>query len=219
MPQHMIPPKDADFLEWAKNLVAYVTAHADDWGISEEQVAALNSLLTEFQRDYAALQEPNHGSTDVYRKNEARKALEAGARDFVNEYLRFNSAVSDEDRLNMGIPPRSASHTPQPPPATHPGCRADTSELRQVGLVFWDNGSSKRGKPENAHGAEIGWGVLDEPPVSVSGMTHSAFATKSPHVLLFDESERGKRVYYCLRWENMKGEKGPWGEIGSAIIP
>jgi hypothetical protein len=36
---------------------------------------------------------------------------------------------------------------------------------------------------------------------------------------VFDESQRGEKVFFCLRWENAKGAKGPWGEIYSAIIP
>jgi hypothetical protein len=34
-----------------------------------------------------------------------------------------------------------------------------------------------------------------------------------------DGAGRGKRVYFCLRWETSTSLKGPWGEIGSAIIP
>ncbi|MDR1339327.1 MAG: hypothetical protein LBK58_04670 [Prevotellaceae bacterium] len=43
--------------------------------------------------------------------------------------------------------------------------------------------------------------------------------THSPFELAFDESERGKMVYICLRGENTRGEKGPWSEIVKAVIP
>jgi hypothetical protein len=43
--------------------------------------------------------------------------------------------------------------------------------------------------------------------------------TDSPFTLKFDEAGRGKRVYFCLRWETSTSLKGPWGEIYSAIIP
>jgi hypothetical protein len=38
-------------------------------------------------------------------------------------------------------------------------------------------------------------------------------------VRVYSETERGKPVYYAGRWQNEKGEKGPWGDIVSAIIP
>jgi hypothetical protein len=82
-----------------------------------------------------------------------------------------------------------------------------------------DNGSSSKAKPAGVHGVEIRWMFLEHPPVSVNELANSAFDTGTPFTLNFDESDRGKTVYFCLRWENSKGEKGPWGEIVSAIIP
>jgi hypothetical protein len=50
-------------------------------------------------------------------------------------------------------------------------------------------------------------------------MLASVFSTRSPYVFTFDENMRGKTVYFCLRWENTRGQKGPWSAIYSAIIP
>jgi hypothetical protein len=44
-------------------------------------------------------------------------------------------------------------------------------------------------------------------------------ATRTPHILEFTEEERGKTVYVAICWQNEKGEKGPWSEIESAIVP
>ncbi|MDR0609502.1 MAG: hypothetical protein LBG58_15030, partial [Planctomycetaceae bacterium] len=63
------------------------------------------------------------------------------------------------------------------------------------------------------------WAILDTPPTKISDLTHSSFDTRSPLTLEFDEDQRGKCVYFCLRWENTRGIKGPWSEIISAIIP
>jgi hypothetical protein len=32
-------------------------------------------------------------------------------------------------------------------------------------------------------------------------------------------ADRGKRLYFCLRWESTTNKKGPDGEIYSAVIP
>jgi hypothetical protein len=219
MSESFIPVKDADFLEKMKILLAYAAPRAAGWGISAEKLAELQSLLAAFQTAYDAAQDTNRGSTDVYRKKEARKALEAAARDFANKYLRYNCAVTDDDRRSMGVPPRNTSRAPVPPPSTYPGFDVGTEKLRQLSVRFHDNANLKRGKPRGAHGAEILWEFRETPPESVGDLTHSEFATRSPHILRFDESERGKRVYLCLRWENNRGEKGPWGEIVAAIVP
>jgi hypothetical protein len=35
----------------------------------------------------------------------------------------------------------------------------------------------------------------------------------------FIQEERGKTVYVAMCWQNEKGQKGPWSEIESAIVP
>jgi hypothetical protein len=61
--------------------------------------------------------------------------------------------------------------------------------------------------------------VPDHPPASEKELAHSDSDTASPFTLKFDESMRGKRVYFCLCWESTTNEKGPGSEIYSAVIP
>ncbi|MDR1030449.1 MAG: hypothetical protein LBL76_06205 [Treponema sp.] len=91
--------------------------------------------------------------------------------------------------------------------------------IRWIIIYFWDSLTKKRRKPHGVHGAEIRWAILDHPPSSVSELIHSEFDTAASFILIFDESDRGKRVYFCLRWESTTNLKGPDGEIYSAIIP
>jgi hypothetical protein len=74
--------------------------------------------------------------------------------------------------------------------------------LRQVTIHFWDSGTKKRGKPEGVHGAEIRWAVLDHVPASVDDLVNSDFDTAAPFTLVLDEIQRGRRLYFCLRWES-----------------
>ncbi|MDR1249051.1 MAG: hypothetical protein LBK63_07090, partial [Treponema sp.] len=91
--------------------------------------------------------------------------------------------------------------------------------LRQILIRFWDSLTKKRRKPHGVHGAEIRWAILDHAPKSVAELINSSFDTASPFTLTFDETDRGKRLCFCLRWETNTNLKGPDGEIYSAIIP
>jgi hypothetical protein len=53
----------------------------------------------------------------------------------------------------------------------------------------------------------------------VEDLLYSSFDTDSPVTLAFHEQQRRHVLYFCLRWENNIGEKGPYGEIYSATIP
>jgi hypothetical protein len=119
----------------------------------------------------------------------------------------------------MGIVIRDTTHTPINPPKSYPEFIIDTSIIRCLRILFWDFGSKSKAKPHGVHGSEIRWAILDHPPVSVEELIHSSFDTRSPFELMFDERERGKTVYFCLRWESTRGDKGPWSEIVMAIIP
>jgi hypothetical protein len=76
-----------------------------------------------------------------------------------------------------------------------------------------------KAKPAGQHGAEIRWAISDTPVVDVAALARSSFDTRTPFTLEFQGHERGQTVYFCLCWENTRGEKGPWSEIQSAIIP
>ncbi|MDR0754310.1 MAG: hypothetical protein LBF04_02865, partial [Prevotellaceae bacterium] len=70
------------------------------------------------------------------------------------------------------------------------------------------------------HGAEIRWQVFDtQQEVHLDELINSSFDTNSPLTLEFNDRQRGKVLYFALRWENTRGEKGPFGPILNAIIP
>jgi hypothetical protein len=80
-------------------------------------------------------------------------------------------------------------------------------------------GSTSKAKPYGTNGAVIAYAVLNAPPTNPDALTHTVLATRTPHILEFTEEERGKTVYVTICWQNEKGQRGPWSEIESAIVP
>jgi hypothetical protein len=127
--------------------------------------------------------------------------------------------IPEEDRLHYGIHPADRKPTSSGPPETFPEAEADSSVIRQITIHFWDSATKKRAKPHGVHGAEIRWALLEAPPASEEDLSRSDFDTATPFTLKFDERDRGRRVYFCLRWESTTNQKGPSSEIYSAVIP
>ncbi|MDR1524891.1 MAG: hypothetical protein LBS79_06510 [Tannerella sp.] len=142
--------------------------------------------------------------------------LEKTIRHDIKEFLNYNRALTDGDREALGLPIYKTGRTPSKVAGEHPSYEIDSSEIRQLTIHFFGQGKKK---PEGQHGAEIRWVILQEPPQSIDELIHSAFDTHTPFTLAFDEKQRGEKVYFILRWENTRGEKGPWSEIVSAVIP
>ena len=79
--------------------------------------------------------------------------------------------------------------------------------------------SAHKAKPTGYDGAVIVWGILDAPPTGPDDLVNHAMASRTPHVLTFEEAQRGKTVYICAAWQNERGNIGPWSEILNAIVP
>jgi hypothetical protein len=214
-----VPANDGQFLEWAKNLYAYVLTLFSSWLIPSPQLT-LEAPLTAFEAALATLANPNYGKVDMERKKEARKVCEKAFRVYVQGYLARNPAITNEDRVAMGIPVYKTSKSQRPLPETVPELEVDTGTPRLHKVYYRDRGSERRGKPDGVLGIEIRWAILDHYPKSVEELFNSGFDTASPWENWFGEADRGKKVYYCGRWEApAEGGKGPFGEIVEAVVP
>jgi hypothetical protein len=221
MSNYFLPRKDSEFLLWTNNFMQYLSTSYSRFSFPPQDYSDLTMQHSDFSGKYAIAMAPEtRTKATIQAKTDAREIFEQSIQQKVKEYLTYNHLVTDEDRDNLGLPIHKTTHTPSPIATTYPDYDVDSSTIRRLTIHFFDQGQKKsKAKPLGQHGAEIRWGILDAPPTDVDELVHSAFDTRTPLVLEFSEAVRGKRVYFCLRWENTRGEKGPWSEILSAIIP
>jgi hypothetical protein len=164
--------------------------------------------------------EMNRTQLQIDDLEDAEKAFIPVYRRLYSHYLKPNDLVTNANMESMGFPKRSdAKPTPNPPPTTHVGVKIVLPGPAEVDLHFFDFESMHRGKPKGVHGAEVKWGLFDTPPVDWSELPNSSFDTNSPLKLRFEGHERGKMLYFSLRWENTTGEKGPWNEMQNIAVP
>jgi hypothetical protein len=215
-----IPGADNLFLTWLKTLLAYVQTKQSAWNIPQAPLNELKTLSADFENALAVSGNPTtRTKVSIQAKNDARKAVESKTRLFLKAYVTFNPVVTDADRDAMNLPIHKTTHTPVPVPKTTVEAEVSLPSPGVVEISFHDAASGHRAKPDGVHGAEIAWAILSAPPVDWKELTSSSFDTRSPQRLTFSGDERGKTLYFALRWENTRGEKGPWSEIQSTIIP
>jgi hypothetical protein len=159
----------------------------------------------------------------TFAKNSARKIYEAMLRQLCT-LLVGNPNVTDADLEMMGIVGRrQGKHYPHVPvPSDVPDFRVEQAPGHRLILYFHTHEQQKESsaaKPYGVHGAEIAYAILETHPTSYNDLTKSSFDTASPYVFTFDLSDAGKTIYVAVRWENSRGEKGPWSDIQAAIIP
>jgi hypothetical protein len=216
-----IPEKDIDFQRAQQIIVATADAHRVQWNLDFAWLDAdLLPKKAEWETAWAAYENPaTRTPTITFTKNEKRKAYEKPLRLLVRS-LQSNVRVTPDDLHGMGIAVPSSARCPAQVAADAPDINVNTSIIGRLIIYFFTRGSRyKKGKPAGQYGAEIRWAILDAAPARWDELSHSEFITNSPFTLVFEHNQRGKTVYFALRWENTRGEKGPRSEIQSAIIP
>jgi hypothetical protein len=213
-----IPHKDSELVPWSANFTAGVAVNASTWGISPDEVANLQTADAAFATLHAQADSPAKTSIIVAEKNAARKTLVAEIRALVDFRLK-NPIITDAQRIALGLHVRDTTPTTIKAPTSRPELDIDVFDVRRLKAAFHDMGSDNKAKPYGTNGAIIAYAVLDAPPADVNALTRSVLAIRTPHILEFTEEERGKTVYVVICWQNEKGERGPWSEIESAIVP
>jgi hypothetical protein len=214
-----IPEKEAEFIEWSGNLIDVSKTHKIEWGLPEDKLTVLESLHIEVKGLHEKCQTAFYTPLDMQAKNEKKALLKKTEKDFVRFHLQNNDKMTDNGRRELRIPIYSKTHTPRPAPDSIPEIEIETPHPRILRIKFRRKNAPHWGKPEFVHGLECLWVIADAPPARINNLLHSAFATRSPVELTFDENERGKRVYFAVRWESGTVKKGPESDIFSAIIP
>lgn len=220
MSQRTIPKSDASFQDAQQVITTKAIDNTSVWGLDNDWITTvLTPAKSKWESCWTACQNPSTRTPlMVFEKNEARRVYEPLIRLLVGS-LEHNTKVNNNDLREMGIVVRSASRAAVPVPATYPVFSVDTGTIRRLSVVYRDLNSDKKSKPDGVSGAFIRWAMLNTAPTGVNELTNSAFNTTSPFTLDFLETDRGRRMYFCLAWQNTRGEKGPWSEIGMAIVP
>jgi hypothetical protein len=217
-----IPSSDGDFGQWEVTFMNVLTPNATEWGVPGAVITDLRGKQSAWQSTHAIAENPaTRTSIAIEAKNEARAAYEKALRSAYREYIMSSRSVTNEQRLALGVPIHKEDRTPVPVPVTFPLFEVITTLIRWLIIDFRDQGMGhSNAKPFGVHGAELLYGIADgSGPLAFHQLTHSVFCTHSPFRIEFADELRGKTVYFCLRWENTRGQKGPWSEIVSAIIP
>jgi hypothetical protein len=196
---------------------------ADKAVIPKEESTMLSTLYSTFDTTLKVVEDPNTNTAiAVGAKNDARAAFETYLRSYIKGNLTYNHRVSDDDRRKMGLPIHKKGREGSKPPRDVPDFRIESGRGGQLLVHFFaevGESGARLAKPRGVHGAEIIYGVFDTPPEDHEDFPRSVFDTRSPYTITFHLRDAGKTCYIALRWENNVGEKGPWSEIKSAIIP
>jgi hypothetical protein len=216
-----MPRRDSDFNDWTANFLSVINSKGGAWGIPTTVITDLNAKRTTWTQKYTLYISPATRTKLVTeQKNMARHALESTVRSIVNEYINFNHEITNDDRLELGLIIYKTTRTRTPVPVTIPTVEIYSRDPMVLVCRFRDELSVGYAKPDGVHGMACKYGFGNgSVPTGPDDVNLTGFATDKPLVLTFAETDRGRHVYLYFRWENTRGEAGPWTVMYSAIVP
>jgi hypothetical protein len=226
--KHYMGDTEAEFLAWSENFVSHSSILRLTFGFSEAELLVLQDQHDEFKNRYAICQSDQRTTAQVRLKNAARATLKATERGMVNR-LQVHPKITNEYRDIFRIPIHDTNPTPIPPPTAQVEADLVFPGIHLVELVNIRPVGGTAPHPKSDYGVRIYYGItgpiserdkfrVTAPPVSGNDLPHSVFTRKRKERFDFDY-ESGNTVYFCLRYENSKGEAGTFGPILHAVIP
>jgi hypothetical protein len=223
-------------LAMGKNWVTVLNSPAAmSWNVPPNENQELSALVSTAETALAAAQSSERTPVITAQCKAAFEALLTKMR-FIKSRYFLSPPLTDADFISLELKPRDTIHTPVPPPTTQaeadvsrPGVHLLELHLRPVS-----------GFPPDPHRSDYGYRIyygvvppggatievatspkreLMRVPVSGDDLPFSKFTRRKKELMDFAQEDSGKTAYFCIRYENAKGEPGPWGPLFNAVIP
>jgi hypothetical protein len=207
-----VPTSDAKLAQYATTFNDLGVAAPTDYGLVTAQMTQFTSLYQTYLDAYnAAKADGSRSRMLVQAKDDAKNALVGFAR-ILYAIVQTAPSVTNENKVAIGVTPRSSSRTPVTPPGLSPvvTCVSVTGYTGRYNLRDRQTGSGRR-KPANAKGALILSFVGENPPTSddtrwkIEGQTG-----KNSFLVQFPETVTpGTKCWVTAMWYSPSGEYSP----------
>jgi hypothetical protein len=211
-----MPGRREEKLAMANKWVTELPKSNGAWTVTPAEITELGEFAETAQD---ALNRLVSGSAvDVARAREAFVALVRYMR-WLHGRKFFSPPMEDSDYTRLGLRPPDRIRTEHVVVNEMVEFDLSLRGIREVVVNFWIKGADHRAKPAGYDGAVLVWDTLPAPPERPTDLAEHTMASRSPHIIEFDESDRGKTVYIALQWQNERGLTGPWSEMQTAVVP
>lgn len=209
------PSTDGEFNMYVTVAVPYIILNRARLLVSEFNQTLLGATLRDWNDTYPLSQDINtRTKTATDNKDAARVAITEALRSTYGDIPQ--SALTNEDRNTLRLEARNTARTPSPVPNTRPVGQVNTSNRLEHVISFTDDGGA-HARPKGVRGCQI-WCKVGEPVVNLDELSYLGTDTSSPFIQRYGVDKAGKTIHYWLRWENTRGEVGPWSNVVTATV-
>lgn len=209
MPKDYIPTKLADRIVWAATFASLISAAPPAYGLTVGDATAITAAQQTLAAAYLLSSAPEtRTSASVASTNGADLQMQAVLRPYAQR-VKLNDAVSDAQKVALGINPPSGGSTPVPEPTGSPG-------LVLVGLVpgvvtigYTESAlGGSRAKPEGVTGLQLFVSYGQAPAVDPTVATFVGTYTKTPLRVKVPANRAGQTATFWANWTTTSGKGG-----------
>lgn len=211
-----LPARREEQLALANKWISELPNAKGMWQVTPAEITELEDIAETAQDRLNAL--VSGSATDVARAREAFRDLVRYMR-WLHSRKFFTPPMEDSDYTRLGLRPPDHIRTEHTVVNELVEFELGLRGIREIVVNFWIKGAAHKAKPAGYDGAVLVWDTLDAPPERPTDLAEHTMASRTPHILEFDEADRGKTVYIALCWQNERGIRGPWTEMQSAVVP
>lgn len=214
-----LPSAEAVLAEWALNFATKLTAAPATYGVTAPEALVMKTAYDEFETAYAAAINPATRTRSAIEAKNIKKAAMIGEIRPLAMQIKLNDAVANADKLDLGLTLSDGTITSIAAPSTQPIIMIVGATAQQQALRVVDSATPQsRAKPAGTTGLQLFGKAATSGPVSLDDCKFVGFITKQPFVVNWQAADVGKTAFYYGRWQNAKGEVGPWSLVASFTI-
>ena len=229
-----LPSKRTDQLAMAKTWRTVLGAKKLQFQITDAQLSELDDIIEDAENWLGKAMSSDRTAVITAQCKGAFDHMINFMRDLKNRKF-FSPPFYDPDFIALGLKPKDTNPTPVAPPTgqaeadiTYPGPHLLMLHIKPIAGTLID--------PKADYGYRIYYGIL--PPGGATpeqatsqrrylskatptgaDLPHSKFTRRKKELFDFPADDSGKTAYFCIRYENSKGQSGPWGPVFNAVIP
>jgi len=234
MSNDWFPSRRSDQILMAKNWEHQMTTWGEMWGVPKDVKAKLKSLRVKAENDLHLATGANPTPENIQKCRDTLKELQAYMRNIKSRYFK-KPPLKNEHFVALGLKVPDRIKSPVPKPEASSSVEVSYLGISRLRLhLSRIDGAAADKRAE--YGRRIYWGVMPpggatleqaagkghylmKRPVSGEELAHSKLTRRARETIEFPSEDSGSTAYFCVRYENSKGEPGPWGPIFSAVIP
>lgn len=222
-------------IELAQDWIVILLAKTLSENVPDAMVTELQRLLGIADAALKAAALSDRTAVTTANCKAAFDALSAQMR-YIKSHYFLSPPLTDANLIALKLKPRDETHTPVPAPTSQATADVSLSGIHLLELHFHPTANSEPDPRLNDYGYRYYWGVMPPGGASVEDATgikrelmnvptagallpFSKFTRRKKELIDFAEGDSGKKAFFCVRYENAKGEPGPWGPVFSAVIP